>query len=425
MQILFIHQNLPGQFVHLIRHFSSMPGVEVWGLGEARRIAANYRRATPEFQLFGYQFNDKREKSMRRELHYTEVSVNRGLAVAKALNELRVKGLSPDLVYGHPGWGEMLYVRDVFPDARIVNYCEFYFNRIGQDFGFDTEFSETNDDGLHVRTQNMVQSVSLLSGDAAITPTLWQQSRYPEALRTGIEVIHDGIDLSDLDEDPSASISLRGENLKFSRSDEVITFVSRNLEPHRGFHVFMRALPELLRRRPNAHVVIVGGDEVSYSLPLKGRSYREHMLREVSHLFDQKRVHFVGRIPYAIYRRLLQVSTVHVYLTYPFVLSWSLLEAMASGCLVIGSRTPPVEEVIEHGKNGLLVDFFDQSNLIEEIVNVCEKRSDFDAMRQAARETVKNRYDLKTICLPRQLSVLASGLSAKSMDRFASSRRAG
>jgi glycosyltransferase involved in cell wall biosynthesis len=405
-QILFIHQNMPGQFRHLISHYLSVPDVQVWGLGDADRVKENYRALLPDFQLFGYQFNEKDLTNTRRDLRYTETCLSRGQAVAKALTNLRVKGLAPDVVYGHPGWGEMLYVRDVFPNAKIVNYGEFYFNSVGQDHDFDPEFSERNDDGLHVRTQNMVQSVSLLSGDRTISPTHWQKSRYPQALQRDIEVVHDGIDTSVLGADPSATLVLPARNLTLRRADEVITFVSRSLEPHRGFHVFMRALPEILKRRPKAHVVIVGGDGVSYSRPLKGRTYREYMLKEVGHLLDAGRVHFLGRVPYETYRKVLQVSTAHVYLTYPFVLSWSILEAMACECVVIGSKTPPVEEVIDHGKNGLLVDFFDTQALCGAIEMVCEDRQIFGVLQQKAKSTVLRQYDLKKICLPRQIKVI-------------------
>lgn len=220
--------------------------------------------------------------------------------------------------------------------------------------------------------------------------------------------MHDGVDTDYIRPDDQAFIEFPNKKLRLTKSDEVITFVSRNLEPYRGFHVFMRALPELLKVRPNAHVVIVGGSDVSYGRrPAKG-TYRQLYLAEVGDRIDFSRVHFVGKVSYAIFLKLLQVSTAHVYLTYPFVLSWSMMEAMAAGCLVVGSRTPPVEEVIAHEKNGLLVDFFSSQQLVESILRICEDPHRMQEVRESARQTIVDRYDLHTICLPRQKALIES-----------------
>lgn len=409
MQILFIHQNLPAQFKHLIAHYARLPGVEVFGLGEAARVKSNFSRAIEGFRLFAYSFSEDGKPASYNALRQTGEALRRGFGVAKALQGLRARGIRPDVIYGHPGWGEMLYVRDVFPDARIVNFCEFYFNRQGQDFGFDPEFREVDPNGWHIRTENMTHAVSLLAADRGISPTQWQRSRYPIELREKIDVVHDGVDTNVVRPDPNAKIILREKSVKLTPHDEVITFVNRNLEPYRGFHVFMRALPEILRRRPRAHVVIVGGDEVSYGRALKGTTWRERLLSEVGKHLDAARVHFVGRVKYRDYLRVLQVSTAHVYLTYPFVLSWSMLEAMAAGCVVVGSRTAPVEEVIRDGENGWLVDFFEKEQLVEVVASACARREGLGSMRAAARATVMQRYDLRTVCLPRQVEMLGMG----------------
>jgi glycosyltransferase involved in cell wall biosynthesis len=401
LKILFIHQNLPGQFRHLMAHCARAPGVDVIGLGDASRIRANFARSMGNVTAFGYAFTPQVERPLNSALR-------RGAAVATSLKSLRRQGLLPDIIYGHPGWGEMLYVRDVFPDAWIANYCEFYFNRSGQDYGFDAEFAPVHEDDFEVRAENMTHALSLLDSDVGISPTRWQQSRYPQELRWKISTIHDGIDTNAVKPDPTATVVLPASDLMLSARDEVITFTSRSLEPYRGFHVFMRALPELLRRRPNAHVLIVGRDRVSYSRPLKGRTYREHLLAEVGDNLDPSRVHFLGHLSYREYVRVLQISTAHLYLTVPFVLSWSMLEAMAAGCVVIGSRTAPVEEVIEDGRNGLLVDFFDRGRLIEVVAQVCADRDAYHAIRIAARATVVDQYDLHAVCLPRQRALLES-----------------
>lgn len=406
MQILFIHQNIPGQFRHLIAHFASMHGVQVWALGEATRVRQNAPILTPGAYLYGYAFNERAPDDVGRRILTTDVNVRRGLAVVKSLETLKVQGLSPDIVFGHPGWGEMLFVRDAFPTAKIVNYCEFYFNSAGQDFGFDPEFPEQPSLRYDVRAQNMTQSQSLLAGDIGVSPTYWQKSRYPALIQRNIEVVFDGIDCSIVKPDADATFSVGPGKRTFSAHDEIITFVNRNLEPLRGFHVFMRALPELQKRRPAAHVVIVGGDGRSYSPSPTSGTWREMYCREIDGQVDWSRIHLVGRLTYDRYLKLLQVSTVHAYLSYPFVLSWSLMEAMAAECSIVASNTAPIREVMRDGVHGLLVDFFDRAALVESIVNLCVQHDLGGEFGKAARRAVQSQFDLKSVCLPKQSEIL-------------------
>ncbi len=252
--------------------------------------------------------------------------------------------------------------------------------------------------------QHGIYALALSDADRGVAPTEWQASRFPPALRRKIAVAHEGIDTDLVRPWPGAAVRLNQGGLVLRPGDEVVTFVNRNLEPHRGFHVFMRALPAILARRPRAQVVIVGGDGTSYGPPPGGgRCWREAMLAE---RLDLSRVHFVGRVPYPALVRLLQVSAAHVYLTYPFVLSWSMLDAMSAGALVVGSRTPPVEEVISHGRNGLLVDFHDADALAEVVAGTLAVPGQFSPLRRAARETVRTRYDLRRVCLPAWLALM-------------------
>lgn len=421
-RIIFIHQNAPGQFRHLLAHCARDPAYEVVVIGEKRRVLANFRRAFPSVKFHVYEVAELPAEQIPQELWTTSNAMRRGRAVALCLLSLRDSGFRPDVIYGHPGWGDMLHVRDVFPEARVVNYCEFYFNRDGQDLGFDPEFQSSLIDTYRVRTDNMTQLTSLVGADAGISPTVWQRSRYPEVLRERIAVIHDGIDLATVKPDPSVQVQLPGGGL-LNRSAPIITYVSRNLEPYRGFHVFMRALPEMLKRLPDAHAVIVGGDEVSYSRKLPdGLTYRQMMLAEVGARLDASRVHFLGRLPYDQYLRVLQLSSVHVYLTYPFVLSWSMLEAMATGAVVVGSRTAPVEEIIDDGVNGYLVDFFSHQALADAVCRACSARESLDPMRRAAMMTVAQRFNLKD-CLSRQLDELFQGVDSDGIaQRFSAGR---
>lgn len=406
MRLLLIHQNLPGQYRHLLAHYGQMQGVEVVGVGEMRRLRENIRKPIPGVRLVGYETPPVVKATSLPTLRTTEAAVLRGQMVLNTLLRLKKAGFYPDVVYAHPGWGETLFLKDVFSKARLLHFCEFYYNTTGQDFNFDPEFPNTAEDVLRLRTRNLHHLMALEQADVGVAPTLWQQSRFPKAYHPKITVVHDGVDTALVGPDPEAYVQLPQKGLRLTAKDEVITFVSRNLEPYRGFHTFMRSLPELLKRRPLAHVIIVGGNDVSYGRRLSSGSYREKYTAELSDPLDQSRVHFVGKVPYATFLRILQVSTAHIYLTYPFVLSWSMMEAMSAGCVVIGSRTPPVEEVITHEKNGLLVDFFSGGQLVEAIDRACEDREFAQAIRARARSTIVEKYDLNTICLPRQRELI-------------------
>jgi glycosyltransferase involved in cell wall biosynthesis len=399
MRLLFVHQNFPGQYRHLAAHYAGA-GHEVVAIGDKENL--RYQPRLPGVRLFAYEAPPEEhagafEASALR-------AMQRGRALATAASALRRAGFRPDLVFAHIGWGEALFLKDLFPAAPLLLYCEFFYRARGADMGFDPEFPPSAKSLLRLRVMNAPLLMSLDAADWGMAPTAWQQRQFPDAYKARMSVIHDGIDTD----------AVRpGE----SREEELITYVARNLEPYRGFHVFMRAIPEIQRRRPKARIVIVGGDAVSYSPRLPpGQTYRERLLRELDGKIDLARVSFLGRIPYRDYLALLRRSSVHVYLTYPFVLSWSLLEAMASGCLVIGSRTSPVEEVIAHGRNGLLVDFFSPEKIAGEIDEALQRQAELLPLREAARRTVLQRYDLKHVCLPAQRRLVEGLLEGKSAD---------
>lgn len=278
-------------------------------------------------------------------------------------------------------------MKEAFPSARLVHFCEYYYQARGADAGFDPEFPLDTNGAASIRSRNALHLLNLENCDQAITPTHWQRSVHPAAYREGMRVIHEGIDIAGLGPDPEASLQLPdGRVLKAGQP--ILTYVARNLEPYRGFHSFMRALPRILAAHPTCQVVVVGGDEVSYgSRPRGAANWRSKLLAE--NPVDLQRVHFLGKVPYATYKRVLQVSAAHIYLTYPFVLSWSLLEAMASGCLVIGSDTAPVREVIEDGRNGLLVDFFDTERIAEKALAALAEPERFRALRQQAAASAR------------------------------------
>ena len=396
MKVLFVHQNCPGQFKHLAPALAA-EGHEVLFIGQKDK------RTPKGVKRLEYEPHRKVTPKIHPYLLGTEAAILNGQAVARIGFGLRAKGFTPDVMIGNPGWGETLFLKDVWPDVPLISLCEFYYNGTGSDVGFDPEFDTGPDAILRARARSAQHLLAIEAADYAYSPTAWQRAQFPKAYQNKIDVIHDGIDTQMIRPDPAATFTLPSGKV-LTREDEVLTYVSRNLEPYRGFHSFMRALPKVLEQRPEAEVVIVGGDEVSYgSRPKQGGTWREVMLAEVGPMPD--RVTFTGRIPYRDYLSLLNVSSAHVYLTYPFVLSWSMLEAMASGAFVIGSATAPVEEVIEDGVNGWLVDFFDVKVMAERIAEGLAQRREMDALRAAARSTVEARYDLRD-CMAAQRALI-------------------
>ena len=293
-------------------------------------------------------------------------------------------------------------------DWNLAN-GEFFYSPAGADYNFDPEFgSDTLAARARLRLKNSVHLHALHAADGGYTPTQWQLSQLPLEYRHKMQVVFDGIDTQVVKPDPDAFVQLQRDDIRLRAGDEVITFVNRNLEPYRGFHILMRALPEILRRRPNARCLIVGRDDVSYgSKPKSGGNWRQVMLAEVGAQLPMERVHFLGGLAYPDYLRVIQLSACHVYLTYPFVLSWSCLESMSAGCTVVASRTGPVQEVMEHGRNGLLVDFFDVQALARQVVEVLADRAKYKHLGVRARQTVIERYDLQTRCLPAQISLIS------------------
>lgn len=397
MKVLFIHQNMPGQFKHLAPALARM-GHEVTFLTQRADIdLPGVRRAT-------YAKPRAAHASTHHYVRLFENSVLAGQQVVRACLQLQQEGWVPDVIVAHPGWGEALFVKDVWPKVPLLNFCEFYYGGAGSDIGFLADEPADIDMICRVRARNASHLLSLEACDAGLTPTRWQLSRHPQEFHSKIRVIFDGIDSGTVRPNPRAGFTLpNGRAL--TAADEVITYVARNLEPYRGYPSFIRALPGLLAQRPAAQVVVVGGDEVSYGRnPPEAATWREHMAREVS--LDPARVHFTGKLPYAQYLALLQVSSLHVYLTVPFVLSWSCIEALSAGCLVLASATAPVLEAIDDGVNGLLCDFHSPQDIADKAAAALAGRGELGHLRKAARQTVLERYDLSR-CLPEQMKLVA------------------
>jgi glycosyltransferase involved in cell wall biosynthesis len=409
MRILFLHQNFPGQWVHLAKYYSSIPGNEVVAItDEANKqpeIIRTYRYSTPTPDV----------RQLPRVIARFAHNVARAELVAKVMLELKRRGFVPDVVAGHCGWGETLFVKEIWPETKLLIYGEYFYRTTdGSEYDFDPEFRKSSmGEKLGAWAYNSTTMLAMASADQTLTPTVWQRDSFPKQFHSFMEVIHDGVDAERIRPNPAANILFQRDRLRLTRADEVVTFTARNLEPYRGYHIFMRALPKIMQKRPKAHIVIVGGDGTSYGeQPPPGKSWKSIFLDEVRDRIDMSRIHFVGKVPKNVLCDIFSVSSCHVYLTYPFILSWSALEAMASECLLVGSATPPVREVLTHEKNGLLVDFFAVDDLADAIVDALGAPGRYAPLRRAARQTIIDRYDLHSRCLPRHLALVEKLVSA-------------
>lgn len=411
--ILFIHQNFPGQFKHLAPALVRQ-GHRVWAMTMQPVDVTDWQGV----MLVPYRASRGSTPNVHPWVSDFETKTIRGEACFRAALALKAQGVVPDVIVAHHGWGESLFLKEVWPQARLAIYCEFYYQPHGADVGFDPEFAaaDPGGDACRLRLKNLNNLLHFEVADAGISPTQWQASTFPEPFRRRIAVIHDGIDTTAVAPNPQVQLTLgnrAGATTTLNRSSEVITFVNRNLEPYRGYHTFMRALPELLARRPNARVLLVGADDVSYGArpdPQRYgglRSWKDIFAAEVRPRISERdwaRVHFLGKVPYAQFIGLLQLSTVHVYLTYPFVLSWSLLEAMSAGCAIVASDTQPLHEAIRHGETGRLVNFFDVPALVAQVCDLLDDPAERQRLGANARTFAQQRYDLQTVCLPQQLA---------------------
>jgi glycosyltransferase involved in cell wall biosynthesis len=404
MRILFVHQGFAGQYHHIVEKLARQGSHTLVGLG----IHEPSRPLPQGVTYLRYRLSRSNAPGIHPWALETESKLIRGEACAASAFELKQKGFVPELICAHPGWGEALFLKQIWPDAPLLCYQEFFYQNEGFDLGFDPELQGERDwrSGARTQMKNAYLLLGLNAADWNVTASRFQLSTFPAEWQPRISVLHDGIDTARATPDSAPPPLTLPDDTELQPGEPVVTFVNRRLEPYRGCHTFLRSLPELQRLAPKARVVIVGETQgVSYGAACENGEWKEVFLAEIEGHYDPSRVHFTGALPYATYLHLLQLSACHVYLTYPFVLSWSLLEAMSCGCPVVGSATPPVQEVLRDGHNGLLVDFFKPADLATAVAEMLQNPERARLLGQQARETILASYSLER-CLPRQLALM-------------------
>ena len=404
MNILFVHQNFPGQYVHIVHALAQQGGHRIVALG----LKAKSPDVPKSVHYIQYHLPRGNAPGVHPLAGETEAKVIRAEACAQAAHNLKHKGFVPDIICAHPGWGEALFLVDVWPNSPLLAYQEFFYHPRGLDTDFDPELQvdQNWENFAKIRMKNAYLNLTLHSASWNVTPTAFQRSTFPPESRRKMSVIHDGVNVSNAKPVRNPKPLMLPDGTLLKKEDKIVTFVNRCLEPYRGYHTFIRSIPYLQSIVPDAQIVIVGSTSgVSYGSPAPIGEWKDYFLADIDGHYDESRVHFTGTIPYNDFLPLLQLSNCHVYLTYPFVLSWSLIEAMSCACPIVGSDTAPVQEVICHGKNGILVDFFSPSMLADAIAELLQNPNHARKLGRLSRQIAIERFSLDT-CLPRHLNLI-------------------
>ncbi len=392
MRMLFVHNNFPGQYRRIIQHIAKNPqlNVEI----NVATLEKNEQRFKAK-RTFKFKPHREARKDIHPSLISTERAVIQGQALYGALLDNRNRGFKPDIILSHSGWGSNIFLRDMYPDAKLLTYFEWYYHTHGSDGEFLRKEPYTPNDSMRIRMKNTPILQDLAAMDHGQCPTLFQHKQLPKIFQSNVSVLHDGVDTQYFQPNPKVKVQV-GKHT-FTADDEVLTYVARGMEEYRGFPEFMRMVNILQKRKPNVHVVILGNDRVAYgSQRSDGKTWKEAMLEELPDL-DLSRVHFMGLQPLEVLRGLFRITRAHIYLTVPFVLSWSMLEAMSTGTLVVGSDTEPVKELITDGENGVLVPFFEPETIAEKVCHILDNKAEYEPLKQKARETILQRYDVNDL----------------------------
>jgi len=406
MRILFLHNNFPGQYRRIVQYLhENHKDVEMF----AATLESNQQK-TPVKKTVKFKPHREATKGIHPALLYTERAVIQAQGLYKALLPSKEAGFKPDIILAHSGWGSGMFLKDIFPDAKLLSYFEWYYHTHNSDVDFlrkgkgKGEAKPNPNNDMRVRMKNTALLHDLAAMDHGQSPTLFQHSKLPDIFKPNVSILHDGVDTAFFE--PNAKAKVKVGDHVFSAEDEVITYVARGMEEYRGFPQFIETVYKLQQRRPNLHVVILGSDRVAYGAERKdGKTWKEAMLEKYE--LDMDRVHFMGLQPLPVFKGLMQITKAHVYLTVPFVLSWSLMEAMGAGALIVGSDTEPVREVVEDGENGVLVPFFDTDAITEKLCHILDNNDEYQPLRVKARETILENYAMEDL-VPRYWDLIKS-----------------
>lgn len=412
MRILLVHQGFPGQFKYLAPIAARTGHEVVFITASTTQSLMGVRQVMYEIPAPFSGISDPLLGHLSDALRY-------GRAAREAAIKLRDTGFIPDVILVHPGWGEGFFLRDVFPRTKMMCFLEFFFSPEGNFFDFENPDPDLDTRAkLHMLNAPVLDALNESSWN--IAPTRWQKHLFPEIFQPRITTIHEGVNLHRFVKCPGVQVEAP-DGAVLKEGMEVVTFVARHLEPIRGFRTFMKAAALILQNRRNAHIAIAGGEEGGYAPPPPGgETHKQMILRELD--IDLTRVHFFGRVGQSIVVKLMQISRVHLFLTYPFLISWSVLEALACSCIVVASDTGPVREIITDGENGRLVDFFDHCKFADVTCEVLDDPARFAILGEAAKQRVAVDFDAITNA-KKQISLLnavASGieLSPEEILRF-------
>jgi glycosyltransferase involved in cell wall biosynthesis len=394
MHILFVHQNFPAQFGHIASYLTRRHG-----------FRCTFVSQTPAGQAGGIEKIQYHVKGgATKASHYCSRTFENAIWHTHAVYEALAArpDLKPDLIVGHSGFGSTLFLRDLY-DCPIINYFEYFYRPTDSDMDFRPDFPSAPINRLRARARNAMLLLDLENCDLGYSPTVWQRSRLPELFHSKVRCIFDGVDTNVWHRRTGLPRVIAGEPIP--TGTKIVTYVSRGMESMRGFDIFMKMAKVLCDRRKDVLFVIAGQDRICYGGDQNvtgDPSFKNWVLAQGK--YDLSRFRFVGLLPPPQLAELFSLTDAHVYLTVPFVLSWSLMDSLACGAAVIASGTPPVREMIEHGRNGLLVDFFDVGGFAATVEKIIDAPGDAELLRKNAEEMIRGQYSLD-VCLPQILKL--------------------
>jgi glycosyltransferase involved in cell wall biosynthesis len=417
MHILYVHQNFPAQFGHVAQYLAQVMG---WRCTFVTQVPPGRSGGVERVQY-------KVDGGAATANHFCSRTFENGVwhcdGVYKAL--LARPDIRPDLIVGHSGFGSTLFLRELYPDVPVINLFEYYYRPHDQQcdmtFRKDLGWPIPAENYLRARCRNAMMLLDLQNCDAAYTPTEFQRSRFPDEYTEKLQVIFDGVDRTvyhghgeQLRPAPQQRGTRRVAGIDVPASTRVVTYVSRGFESIRGFDVFMRAAKRIYEQHPDVLFLVAGADRVVYGGDTQyiapAKTFKEWVLLREE--FDLSKFRFLGVVNPVELGRLMAASDLHVYLTAPFVLSWSMMDAMSCGAVVLGSDTAPVREMIRDGHNGLLADFFDADEIASKALRVLKDPAAYRPLGRAAEEMVARRYSLEAV-FPRMLELYEDALEQR------------